>query len=549
MDAAGSVRIEFVGSDGSVTTLKKDFPLQAGEVIDSSVMRASRLRAFMEQTLQEAKAADVMVSLHMKATMMKVSDPIIFGHMVSVFFKDAFEKHAAKLAGIGVNPNLGLGAVLDKIGELPAGERDPILADFEACYASRPRLAMVDSDRGITNLHVPSDIIIDASMPNVVRDSGGMWNANGDLEDTWCVIPDRSYAGIYKAIVDDCLENGAFDPSTMGNVANVGLMAQKAEEYGSHDKTFEISVGGTVRVVNAASGASIFEQSVEQGDIFRMCQTKDAPIKDWVKLAVNRARATGDPAIFWLNPERAHDRSIIAKIDQYLPEHDTSDVDVSIMTPVEAMRVSCRRAREGLNTISVTGNVLRDYLTDLFPILELGTSAKMLSIVPMLAGGAMYETGAGGSAPKHVQQFQKEGHLRWDSLGEYLALATSLEDMGAKGDSRSAELGAALSEAVGQILDRNLSPSRKVNQIDNRGTHFYVALYWAEAMAKRDASFQPLAEKLAANQESISRELIECQGNPMDVGGYYNPNDEKATKAMRPSALFNQLIDGSAKLN
>merc|ERR1719334_1495499 len=475
--------------------------------------------------------------------MMKISDPIIFGHMVSVFFKDAFEKHAAKLAEIGVNPNLGLGAVLDKVGELPAGERDPILADFDACYASRPRLAMVDSDRGITNLHVPSDIIIDASMPNVVRDSGGMWNADGNLEDTWCIIPDRSYAGIYKAIIDDCLEHGAFDPSTMGNVANVGLMAQKAEEYGSHDKTFEMAAPGTIRVVSA-EGATIFEQPVEKGDIFRMCQTKDAPIKDWVKLAVSRARASGSPAVFWLNPERAHDRSIISKVDKYLPEHDTSDVDVSIMSPVEAMRFSCKRAREGKNTISVTGNVLRDYLTDLFPILELGTSAKMLSIVPMLAGGAMYETGAGGSAPKHVQQFVKEGHLRWDSLGEYLALATSLEDMGAKGDARSAELGAALSEAVGQILDRNLSPSRKVNQIDNRGTHFYVALYWAEAMAKRDASFQPLAEKLAANQESISRELIECQGKPMDVGGYYNPNDDKATQAMRPSSLFNQLIDG-----
>jgi len=542
MESAGTVRIEFVGPDGQAKPLRGDLSLQAGEVIDSSCMKAAPLRDFLEKTLQDAVANDVMVSVHLKATMMKVSDPIIFGHVVSVYFKDAFAKHGDALAAAGANPNLGLGAVLEKAKTLP--NADQVLADFEACYATRPRLAMVDSDRGITNLHVPSDVIIDASMPNVVRDSGGMWNKDGNLEDTWCVIPDRSYAGIYKAIVDDCLENGAFDPATMGNVANVGLMAQKAEEYGSHDKTFEVSSPGKIRVVRVDSGATLMEHSVDKGDIWRMCQTKDAPIRDWVKLAVTRARASNSPAVFWLNPDRAHDRSIMAKVDKYLPENDTSGVEVSIMSPVDAMRFSCKRARAGLNTISCTGNVLRDYLTDLFPILELGTSAKMLSIVPMLAGGAMYETGAGGSAPKHVQQFVKEGHLRWDSLGEYLALATSLEDMGTKGNAKAAELGTALSEAVGNLLDKNLSPSRKVNQIDNRGSHFHIAQAWAKAMARTDPSFQQLADQLSANEEQITRELIECQGKPMNVGGYYRPDDELASEAMRPSAIFNKIIDG-----
>jgi len=542
--SACKLNIILEGSDGTTTTLKEGLSLQEGEVIDAAVMRVAALRAFYESAFQDCQKDDALCSLHLKATMMKISDPILFGHCVSVFFKDVFSKHADLFAQIGVNPNLGLGAVLAKVAALPEAQRNEVMADFDAAYASRPGLAMVDSNRGITNLHVPSDIIIDASMPNVIRDSGSMWNKDDKLQETACIIPDRCYAGIYKAMVEDCRANGQFDASTMGNVSNVGLMAQKAEEYGSHDKTFEIPRAGTVRVVNAASGAEVFSHNVSTGDIWRMCQTKDAPIKDWVKLAVSRARATGSPAIFWLNKQRAHDSVIIEKVNTYLKDHDTSGLDISIMPPNDAMTVSCGRCREGKDTISATGNVLRDYLTDLFPILELGTSAKMLSIVPMLAGGAMYETGAGGSAPKHVQQFVKEGHLRWDSLGEYLALSVSLEDLGNRtGNDKATLLGKTLSEATGKILDLNLSPSRKVNERDNRGTSMYIARYWAEAMSKHDDSFQELASSLAAQEAAIAQELIDCQGTPIDLGGYYMVDDEKAEKAMRPSATFNKLID------
>lgn len=547
MTRACSVRIELVAEDGSTTVLKPEVQLQEGEVIDGAVMRVAHLRKFVEETLQHCQKTNTMVSLHLKATMMKVSDPIMFGHVVQVFFKDAFEKHAADFAKIGVNPNLGLGAVLQAVKKSGLQNADQILSDIDACYYNRPGLAMVDSDRGITNLHVPSDIIIDASMPNVVRDSGSMWNKAGDLEETVCIIPDRCYAGVYKAMFDDCKAHGQYDAGTMGNVANVGLMAQKAEEYGSHDKTFEAASAGTIRVVDD-QGNQVFSHKVAQGDIWRMCQTKDAPIRDWVKLAVSRARATGDPAVFWLNGDRAHDRVMREKVEKYLTEHDTSGLEISVMTPEDATRFSCSRVRQGKNAISCTGNVLRDYLTDLFPILELGTSAKMLSIVPMLAGGAMYETGAGGSAPKHVQQFVKEGHLRWDSLGEYLALATSLEDLGqSTNNERATLLGKTLSIATGKLLDENLSPSRKVNERDNRGSTFYIARYWAEAMAEHDASFKELADGLASNEQAIAQELVTCQGNPVDLGGYYMVDDAKAEKHMRPSALFNKLIDGQSK--
>jgi len=549
MTRAASVRIEMVAKDGTTTVLKPEVKLQEGEVIDASVMRVAQLRTFVEETLQECKRTNTMVSLHLKATMMKVSDPIVFGHAVSVFFKDAFEKHASDFAKIGVNPNLGLASVLSTVQNSSLPNKDQILADIDACYQNRPSLAMVDSDRGITNLHVPSDIIIDASMPNVVRDSGSMWNKDNELEETVCIIPDRCYAGVYKAMFDDCKAHGQFDAGTMGNVSNVGLMAQKAEEYGSHDKTFEAASEGTIRVVDD-QGNQVFSHDVAKGDIWRMCQTKDAPIKDWVKLAVSRARATGDPTIFWLNPERAHDRVMKEKVEKYLPNHDTNGLHISIMSPPEATKFSCEQIRKGKNAISCTGNVLRDYLTDLFPILELGTSAKMLSIVPMLEGGAMYETGAGGSAPKHVQQFVKEGHLRWDSLGEYLALATSLEDLGqSTNNERATLLGQTLSTATGKLLDENLSPSRKVNERDNRGSTFYIARYWAEAMAKHDDSFKDLADGLRDNEEKIAQELITCQGTPVDLGGYYMVDDVKAEKAMRPSAIFNKLIDGHTKTN
>jgi len=539
----GTVDITFNPSSGEKKVLKSNLPLQEGEVIDAAVMRVQALRAFYEQQMEAALKDDIMLSLHLKATMMKVSDPIFFGHAVTVFFKDAFAKHADTLKSIGANPNNGLGAVLSKLKELPDSKRAEIEMDFEACLEKRPALAMVNSDKGITNLHVPSDVIIDASMPVVVRDSGCMWNAMGELEETKCLIPDRCYAGFYDAVFDDVRENGQFDVATMGNIPNVGLMAQKAEEYGSHDKTFEMTDSGSV-VVTDKNGKVIFEHSVEKGDVWRMCQTKDPPIKDWVGLAVRRARATGTPAVFWLDKNRAHDRSIIEKVEKYLPDHDTSGLELHFMAPVEAVKFSMARVRKGQDTISCTGNVLRDYLTDLFPILELGTSAKMLSIVPMLNGGAMYETGAGGSAPKHVQQFEQEGHLRWDSLGEYLAMASSLEGYAEQtGDNKAKILGETLMAATGKLLDNRKSPSRKVNQIDNRGSAFYIAKYWAEAMAEHDASFKPLADGLASNEDKITQELIDCQGEPVDVGGYYKPDPVLANKAMRPSETFNKFID------
>jgi len=546
MDAAGEVKIQHVAADGTVTVLKEGTPVQAKEVIDSSCMNAAALCEFYEQELQDAKDKNILFSLHLKATMMKVSDPIMFGHCVKVFFKDAFAKHGALFKELGVDANNGLGDVYSKIaGHAKQAE---IEADLEACYASRPALAMVDSARGITNLHVPSDVIIDASMPNVVRDSGMMWNKDDALESCKAVVPDRCYATMYKKCIEFCIENGAFDVTTMGNVANVGLMAQKAEEYGSHPNTFEMSSAGTMQVVDS-SGKALMEMPVGEGDIWRMCQTKDAPIKDWVKLAVSRARATGSKAIFWLNEERAHDRSIIAKVNEYLPEHDTTGLDIAIMKPEDAMWDSCSRAKAGQDTISVTGNVLRDYLTDLFPIIELGTSAKMLSIVPMLAGGGMYETGAGGSAPKHVQQFEKEGHLRWDSLGEFLALGVSLEDIGAKGNADAKILGDTLTAAVGQLLDNGNSPGRKVGQLGNQGSHYYLAKYWAAELSKcGDATLQErfsgVAQSLADNEGKIVEELLAIEGTPQDVGGYYQPTDEKAYKAMRPSGTLNAIIDG-----
>lgn len=548
MNAAGSVRIELVSDGGETTILKDDLKLQEGEVIDASAMSCRQLQAFLAEAMDDAKANDILLSLHMKATMMKVSDPIIFGHAVRVYYKDVFEKHGETLAELGVNPNNGIGDLYAKIEALPEDQRAAIVADVEAVYETRPRLAMVDSDRGITNLHVPSDIIIDASMPAAIRSSGKMWGPDGKLHDTTAIIPDRCYAGVYEETIQFCKENGAFDPTTMGNVSNVGLMAQKAEEYGSHDKTFEIARAGKVRVVDEA-GRTLMEHAVEPGDIWRMCQTKDAPIRDWVRLAVSRARATGAPAIFWLNKDRAHDANLIEKVQAYLPQHNTDGLDIRIMSPVEATRLSCQRCKDGLDTVSVTGNVLRDYLTDLFPILELGTSAKMLSIVPLLAGGGLYETGAGGSAPKHVQQFLEEGHLRWDSLGEFLALGVSLETLGEKEQNKKISvLGDTLNRAIGKFLDNRKSPSRKVNELDTRGSHFYLALYWAEELAAQQdcselrAQFQPFAEQLAAKQQQIVDELNGAQGAPVDIGGYYQPDDAKAEAAMRPSETFNAAL-------
>ena len=548
METAGSVRIELVDSDGKTTVLKNDLSLLAGEVIDASVMSCTALREFLAAAIDDAKANDVLLSIHMKATMMKVSDPIIFGHMVSVYYADVFAKHADTFDKLGVDPNNGIGDVYSKIEELPADQQAAIKADIEAVYETRPKLAMVDSDKGITNLHVPSNVIIDASMPAAIRTSGKMWGPDGKLYDTKAVIPDRCYAGIYQATIDFCKANGAFDVTTMGNVCNVGLMAQKAEEYGSHDKTFELQSAGTVRVVDHADNV-LMEHAVQPGDIWRMCQTKDEPIKDWVRLAVSRARATGSMAIFWLNKDRAHDANLIEKVNKYLPDHDTSGLEIEIMSPVQATEVSCQRAKEGKDTISVTGNVLRDYLTDLFPILELGTSAKMLSIVPLLKGGGLFETGAGGSAPKHVQQFVSEGHLRWDSLGEFLALAVSLEDLGSKTDnSKALVLAEALDAATSEFLDTNKSPSRKVNELDNRGSHFYLALYWAQALADqtKDADlqkqFSTLAEQLANNESKIIDELNSAQGSPVDIGGYYQPDPAKVESAMRPSETFNAAL-------
>ena len=548
--SATTVKIEHVGADGTVTTLKASLPLLEGEVLDATFMSKKALVDFLRREVDDARARGVLFSLHMKATMMKVSDPIIFGHAVQVFFADVFTKHAALFKELGVDARNGFGDVVAKIKTLPEAQRAAIEADIQAVYDNGPAIAMVDSDRGVTNLHVPSDIIIDASMPPMIRDSGGMWNAKGELQDCKAVIPDSSYAGIYDAVVRDCQAHGQFDPSTMGSVPNVGLMAQKAEEYGSHDKTFEIPADGKVRVVDA-SGAVLMEQAVEAGDIWRACQTKDAAVRDWVKLAVNRARATGAPAVFWLDRNRAHDAQLIAKVEAYLPEHDTTGLRIEILAPEDAMKFSLERIRRGEDTISVTGNVLRDYLTDLFPILEIGTSARMLSIVPLLNGGGLFETGAGGSAPKHVQQFEKEGHLRWDSLGEYMALAASLQHLGEQfGNKGALVLGDALDAATAQYLNNNRSPSRKVNELDNRGSSFYLTLYWAQALAAQTADpalaarFAPVAAALTENERAIVAELDAAQGSPQDVGGYYKPDGAKADKAMRPSATLNGIIDG-----
>ena len=549
MNGADSVRIEYVDGDGNVTVLKDSLSLLDGEVIDTSIMNVRKLRDFYAAQIEQSKNDDMLLSLHLKATMMKVSDPIMFGHAVLVFYKDVFDKHGDTFKALGVNVNNGLGDVYAKIQSLPEDKRAEIEADIQAVYPSRPALAMVDSDKGITNLHVPNDIIIDASMPVVIRDGGKMWGPDGELHDTTAMIPDRCYATMYQEVIEDCQKNGAYDVSSMGSVSNVGLMAQKAEEYGSHDKTFVAPGDGVIRVVDG-SGKAMLEQVVETGDIYRMCQVKDAPIRDWVKLAVNRAKATGVPAVFWLDKERAHHVQLIEKVTAYLKEHDTEGLDIRIMSPVEAMRFSLERIREGKDTISVTGNVLRDYLTDLFPILELGTSAKMLSIVPLMNGGGLFETGAGGSAPKHVQQFLKEGHLRWDSLGEMLALGVSLEHLAAAFNNDKAQvLADTVDQAVGQYLENRKSPSRKVNEIDNRGSHYYFSLYWAQALAAQDkdqelkAKFTAIAESMAAGEAAIIDELNAAQGSAVDVDGYFMPDDEKASQAMRPSATLNAIID------
>ncbi|MBW0445772.1 NADP-dependent isocitrate dehydrogenase [bacterium M00.F.Ca.ET.228.01.1.1] len=550
--AAGTVKIELTAADGTKTVLKEKTAVQAGEIIDASVLSKNALRSFIEAQINDAKANGVLFSVHLKATMMKVSDPIIFGHVVSVFYKDVLTKHADALAQAGFNPNNGIGDLYARLKDLPADTAAQIEADIKAQYEQRPQLAMVNSDKGITSLHVPSDVIVDASMPAMIRESGKMWGADGALHDAKAVIPDRCYAGVYQAVIEDCKKNGAFDPVTMGTVPNVGLMAQAAEEYGSHDKTFQIPADGVVRVTDA-SGAVLIEQPVEAGDIWRMCQTKDAPVQDWVKLAVNRARATNTPAVFWLDAARAHDAQIIKKVEQYLKNHDTSGLDIRIMTPVEATKFSLERIRAGKDTISVTGNVLRDYLTDLFPIMELGTSAKMLSIVPLMAGGGMFETGAGGSAPKHVQQLVEEGFLRWDSLGEFLALAASLEHLSnAYHNPKAQVLAKTLDQATGKFLDNDKSPARKVGGLDNRGSHFYLAMYWAEALAAQtedaalQAQFAGVAKAMADNEAKILEELRAAQGKPVDIGGYYRPNVELTSKAMRPSATLNQIVDSIA---
>ena len=548
VDEPTDVKIEFVAADGTTTVLKASTPLKAGEIFDATVMRKAALVAFLEEQVAAAKAEGVLLSLHLKATMMKVSDPIIFGHAVAVYFKDLIRKHQATLDKLGVDFRNGFGDLVAKIESLPAAEKAAIEADIAAAYAAGPDLAMVNSDLGITNLHVPSDVIVDASMPAMIRASGKMWNKLGKEHDTLAVIPDSSYAGIYTVVIDDCKAHGAFDPATMGSVPNVGLMAQKAEEYGSHDKTFEIPGEGSVRVVDA-SGKVLLEHAVSQGDIWRACQTKDAPIRDWVKLAVTRARATGSPAVFWLDEERAHDAELIKKVGQYLGEHDTDGLEIMILSPVEATEYSLARIRRGEDTISVTGNVLRDYLTDLFPILELGTSAKMLSIVPLMNGGGLFETGAGGSAPKHVQQFLAENYLRWDSLGEFLALAVSLEHLGeVTGNGRAKLLAKTLDAATGDFLKHDRSPGRKLGTIDNRGSHFFLAMYWARQLAAQEedpalkAEFAPLAEALTTNETTIVGELLAVQGQSVDIGGYYHPDDAKAEAAMRPSATFNALL-------
>ncbi len=545
---AGDVKIELTAADGSKTVLKEKTPVKAGEIIDAAVLSAAKLKSFLQAQIDDARATGVLFSVHLKATMMKVSDPVIFGHVVSVFYKDVLAKHADALKQAGFDPNNGIGDLYAKIQSLPADKQAAITADIDAAYKTLPQLAMVNSDRGITNLHVPSDVIVDASMPAMIRDSGKMWNAEGKLQDAKAVIPDRSYAGVYQAVIEDCKRNGAFNPVTMGSVPNVGLMAQAAEEYGSHNKTFVIPAAGTVRVTDA-SGKVLLEQAVEAGDLWRMCQTKDAAIQDWVKLAVARARATKTPAVFWLDENRAHDAQIIAKVKQYLKDHDTSGLDLRILSPVEATKFSLKRIREGLDTISVTGNVLRDYLTDLFPIMELGTSAKMLSIVPLVAGGGLFETGAGGSAPKHVQQFLEEGFLRWDSLGEFMALAESLDHLGRTyGNARAQVLAKTLDQATAKFLDENKSPERKVGGLDNRGSHYYLAMYWAQAVAAQTddaelaALFAAPARALADGEDKILAELKAAQGKPVDIGGYYQPDEARASQAMRPSPTLNQAL-------
>ena len=551
LDSETEARIEFVSETGVTEVLKETLALQDKEILDASVLNKAALVEFFEQEIADAKAQDVLLSLHMKATMMKVSDPVIFGHAVKVYYKEVFEQYGELFDQLGVDVNNGIGDVYAKIATLPSEKQDEIKAALEKVYETQPPLAMVDSDRGITNLHVPSDVIVDASMPAMIRSSGQMWGPDGKQKDTKAMIPDRCYAGVYQAVIEFCKKNGAFDPTTMGSVPNVGLMAQKAEEYGSHDKTFILPEAGVIKAIDA-KGNVLLEQKVEQGDIFRMCQVKDAPIRDWVKLAVNRAKATGVPAVFWLDENRAHDSELIKKVQAYLPEYDTAGLDIRIMSPVEATLFSLDRIKQGLDTISVTGNVLRDYLTDLFPILELGTSAKMLSVVPLMNGGGLFETGAGGSAPKHVQQVEKENHLRWDSLGEFLALAASLEHLSTvTGNSKAKVLAEALDKATGEFLDNNKSPSRKVNELDNRGSHFYLAMYWAQALAEQSADaelaeqFAPVAKKLTENEDTIVSELNQAQGIAGDLGGYYAPDEAKIAALMRPSALLNSIIDAA----
>jgi isocitrate dehydrogenase len=549
ISGATSADIKFVGDDGNTTVLKSGIALQDGESIDASTMSISTLKEFIKEQIQDAKNAGTLFSLHMKATMMKVSDPIIFGAVVEVFFEDVFAKHGSTFEELGVDVRNGLGDIYAKIEKASPEVKAEIIADIEVQYASRPALAMVNSDKGITNLHVPSDVIIDASMPAMIRTSGQMWNAEGNQQDTKAVIPDRSYSGVYQATIDFCKEHGAFDPATMGSVSNVGLMAQKAEEYGSHDKTFQMSASGTVRVTDT-DGNVLIEQAVKAGDIFRMCQVKDAPVKDWVKLAVNRAKATQTPAIFWLDINRAHDAQLIKKVEVYLKDHNTEGLDIQILAPVQATQFSLERMKKGLDTVSVTGNVLRDYLTDLFPILELGTSAKMLSIVPLMNGGGLFETGAGGSAPKHVQQFNEENYLRWDSLGEFLALAVSFEHLGQNNDNAKALiLSETLDEATSKFLDNDKSPARKLGMIDNRGSHFYLVMYWAQALAQQNkdaelaATFAPIADQMSSNEQTIVDELNSVQGSPCDVKGYYQPSSEAAEAAMRPSTTLNGIIN------
>jgi len=548
LEADDTLRIELVGDDGTTTVLRESVPVLAGEIVDATVMRVGPLREFLAEQIARAQAEDVLFSVHLKATMMKVSDPIIFGHVVRAFFPALFADHAEALAAAGVSPNDGLGALLKAVESLPDDQRSAVEDAVKQGLAEGPKLAMVDSDRGITNLHVPSDVIVDASMPAMIRTSGHMWGPDGEEADTLAVIPDSSYAGIYQVVLDDCRAHGAYDPATMGSVPNVGLMAQAAEEYGSHDKTFEIPSTGTVRVVTAA-GDTLLEHTVGAGDIWRMCQTKDVPVRDWVKLAVTRARATGDPAVFWLDEGRAHDANLIAKVNEYLPEHDTEGLQIEVMTPEDAIAFSLERIRRGEDTISVTGNVLRDYLTDLFPIMELGTSAKMLSVVPLINGGGLFETGAGGSAPKHVQQLVRENHLRWDSLGEFLALAVSFEHLAqTAGNARAQVLADTLDRATGRFLDENRSPSRRVGEIDNRGSHFYLALFWAEELAKQTedpelaTAYAEVATALREAEETINAELLGVQGEPVDIGGYYRPDDELADAVMRPSATLNEVL-------